>query len=206
MSFINKIVTGALLTGSALGFSGCNANSDHTANERKEVVKELLADRPAKEYNEAVEGWRMGTISSPADAQSAIDSIAYRQIFVGTTAAQDSTKVKEFNSIASKMRIGTYKTNDDYDKAFNELDKKMIDMNISTQEHFANEKEYKSYTRIVNGRYNTYQAPRNSAILAARQFKADSIAYSRFFEKNNLLDSTMVKQIKKVSEKIKIKP
>lgn len=203
MSFINRIVAGALLTGSALGFSGCQTDSDRLAEQRQEVVKELLADRPAREYNQAVAGWRQGIIAS-ADAQSTIDSIAYRQVFDGTVAAQDSAKVKEFNAIAANMRVGNHEK---FDSAFAELDNKMLDMNITKRNFDANTNEYLSYrTRVSNGMTGYVTHENYNKVLAVRQFKADSMAYNNFFKENKLLSPEVAQKLKKVAQKVKIKP
>lgn len=205
MSFINRIVTGALLTGSALGFSGCSLNSNRDAEQRKEVLKELLADKPAKEYTKAIADWRYGTVMAAADAQSSVDSAAFRQIFDGTTAAQNSAKVKEFNAIAASTRIKG--SHDTFESAQKELDKKIIDLNISTKDMVANEKEYETLTQELPSRCRRADIVSDeSARLMARQFKTDSVAYTNFFKKNNLLTPEVTQQIKKVSEKIKIKP
>lgn len=204
MSFINKIVTGALLTGSALGFSGCNTDGKRLAEQRQEVIKELLVDRPVREYNQAVAGWRNGSVIT-ADAQSTIDSIAYRQVFDGTVAAQDSAKVKEFNSIAAKMKVSSDRLS--FSDAFNELDNKMINMDITKRAMDANAEEYKSFKRRVSTGITghvTHEHPEK--VLAVRQFKADSMAYNKFFKDNNLLTPETAEKLTKVAKKVKLRP
>ncbi len=201
MSFINKIVTGALLTGSALGFSGCTTDGERLAEQRQEVVKELLVDRPVREYNQAVAGWRNGSVIT-ADAQSTIDSIAYKQVFDGTVAAQDSAKVKEFNSIAAKMKVsGSISLL--HEDACVELDNKMIDMDITNRAMDANAEEYKSFKRrFSTGLINEHP----EKVIAVRQFKADSMAYNKFFKDNNLLTPETAEKLTKVAKKVKLRP
>lgn len=203
MAVINRIITGALLVGSALGFNSCQGDSQRLAESRQGVVKELLADRPAREYNQAVAGWR-DNLSASADAQSTIDSIAYRQVFDGTVAAQDSTKVKEFNTIAGKMRVGNYET---FNSAFVDLDNKMIDMDITKRNLDANAKEYKAYRTCHPRIFGSSTYFENyEKVLAVRQFKADSMAYTKFFKENNLVTPEVAQKLEKVAKKVKLKP
>lgn len=202
MSLIKNVVAGTLLASSALGFNSCTGDSERLAESRKGVVKELLAERPAKEYNKAVGSWREG-ILAPADAQSTIDSIAFRQVFDGTILSTDSKSVKEFNAIAAKMRVGNHNT---YESAFEELDNKMLDQNIKVKEIPANEKEYRAFETRIHGLTGSTTINNEHNVIAVRQFKADSLAYTNFFKERGRLTPSIEKRISDVSKKIKLKP
>lgn len=202
MSSIKSILAGTLLAGSALGFNSCESGSNMVANSRKEVIKEFMADRPAKEYNKAVGSWREG-ILAPADAQSTLDSVAFRQVFDGTILSTDSESVKQFNSIAGKMRVGNHT---DYNSAFEDLDNKMLDQNIKVKEIPANAKEYGAYETRTLGLFGTNTYKNEHRVMAARQFKADSLAYTNFFKERGRLTPGIEKSIKEISKQIKLKP
>lgn len=204
MSLIKNVVASTLLAGSALGLNSCGSTAEPNslANRQKEVVKELMAERPAKEYNKAVGSWREG-ILAPADAQSTIDSIAFRQVFDGTILATDSKSVEEYNAIAAKMRVGDHKT---YESAFEELDNKMLDQNIKVKEIPANAKEYRAFEQTVHNLSGNITYNNDHKVIAVRQFKADSLAYTNFFKERGRLTPGIEKNIKEISKQIKLKP
>ncbi len=192
-NFIGKAITGSMIALSSL--TGCDSRI--TYNNKAE---EYMADKPAKEYIQMEKGWRNDNMRY-ADIQSSLDSVAYKDIFNGTKAAKDSSKIAEFNKIAAKMKVD--KNINTYNEAFKNLDNKMLYMNITTKEHKMNLKEYKNYEYKKSvGRF-IYNHIDNSKILQCRQFKADSIAYNQFFKKHNLLNDSVISQITKVSKKIK---
>lgn len=192
-NFIGKVITGSMIALSSL--TGCD--SGITYNNKAE---EYMADKPAKEYLQMEKGWRNEKMRY-ADIQSSLDSVAYKDIFNGTKAAKDSSKVAEFNKIAAKMKVD--KNIKTYEEAFKNLDNKTLNMGITTKEHKMNLKEYNNYEYKKSvGRF-IYNHIDNSKVLQCRQFKADSIAYNKFFKKHNLLNDSVISQITKVSKKIK---
>ena len=70
------------------------ATSCSTATERAEKYMEET-NRTQAELNAIKSG----------NVQSKLDSIAYRDIFMGTEAAKDSANLAEFNKIAARLRV-----------------------------------------------------------------------------------------------------
>lgn len=192
-NFIGKAITGSMITLSSL--TGCD--SGITYNNRAE---KYMADKPAKEYIQMEKGWRNDNMRY-ADMQSSLDSVAYKDIFNGTKAAKDSSKVAEFNKIAGQMKVD--KNIKTYNEAFKNLDNKILDMGITTKEHKMNLKEYNNYQCTEHTGWVRHREIDNSKVLQCRQFKTDSIAYNKFFKKHNLLNDSVINQITKVSKKIK---
>ena len=95
-NFIGKVITGSMIALSSL--TGCDSRI--TYNNKAE---EYMADKPAKEYLQMEKGWRNEKMRY-ADIQSSLDSVAYKDIFNGTKAAKDSSKVAEFNLMGQKLQ------------------------------------------------------------------------------------------------------
>lgn len=193
-NFIGKAITGSMIALSSL--TGCDSSGIKYNNK----AEEYMADKPAKEYIQMEKGWRNEKMRY-ADMQSSLDSVAYKDIFNGTKAAKDSSKVAEFNKIAAKMKVD--KNINTYNEAFKNLDNKMLDMGITTKAHKTNLKEYKNYKYTESILWMSHSYSDNSKVLQCRQFKTDSIAYNQFFKKHNLLNDSVISQITKVSKKIK---
>ena len=185
MNLIRKFVIGSTLVGSSLSIGSC---SDHT-HKCEERFSNFMADRPHSEVVE-IENKLRGTyhrgVITNTDRQLYMDSVAYRSIFEATQKANDSTAVADFNKIAASMQAdierapsmrGVYYTID-----YNSLEEKLSKMVLT-----------KEYNKIINEADNTI----------ALQYKVDSVAYRRFFEKHNLLNDSVAKKLVAVAKKIR---
>lgn len=141
-----------------------------------------MGDRPRKEYLELINSKNELLI------QSKLDSMAYRDIFNGTNAAKDSTKVAEFNKIAAKMRpsLGTKGTW----KNYVEINKKLIRNGITIKEF---KKINKTWSKFSTDTRNTLTC----------QHYADDWAYRKFFKKIGILDDKLNAKCDSVSEIIR---
>jgi hypothetical protein len=138
-----------------------------------------MQDKSQNEYEMVI------SPSSEAKQQSRLDSVAFRDVFNSTQAAKDSTLVKEFNKIAGQNHIQELKKHDkNREKIFN----KIKESGVSVKE-FSQIQEECKFGYVYNQ--------------ARAQMKTDSIAYSRFFEQNNLLNNETKSQIKTICSKIK---
>lgn len=161
-----------------LTLSACNDVYDRAA--------EYMADKPHSEYLE-VTGSHNAII-----IQSKLDSVAYRDIFMGTKAAKDSALVAEFNKIAGKTR--------GYDNSELRLWEKkekiresIIKQGITTRELKAIDR-HDSYSNGDVSRVNLFQ------------HYADDWAYRKFFKKAGIMNNEIAKQCDEVSEKIRPRP
>lgn len=183
MNILNKIYTGALLASATVLGTGCEQNRYDETNVIEQQIEKRMSDRPYGEFQKATSGWRKGLIGT-ADAQSTLDSVAYRQVFDSTQVAKDSAKVAEFNKIAASMRVpqNIKKPQPAEDALFDKL------KNAKTEDALKLKRE----TTIVY----TYNLP-------AKQHIADSVAYNDFFKNNGLLNEQTKKILKKVEEEIR---
>ena len=117
--------------------------------------------------------------NSAAYMQSCLDSLAYREIFTSSQAAADSAAVVEFNKLASSMRI-----NDRYKSLKSDLYDKLSKMVT-----------HKQFKQIKN------EAEKD--IFLTLQFKADSVAYRRFFEKHGLMNKDIERKLTMAAKKIR---
>lgn len=172
-----KNIMGALTIASAGLLSSCDGTTD--AYNRAEKYMQNKTQSELNEVREHKDSY-LGDYSSNIKTQSKLDSVAYRDVFMTTQAAKDSSKVAEFNKIAQQNRARDVHTLDDV---------------------LANKVTVKEYNQIMKKAMNgakpscfTYEYP---------QYKTDSVAYRQFFEKHNLLDVKTLKMFNKVSKQIK---
>lgn len=184
MSVVSKVVGGLLLV-SAL--SSCSSNTRwESTNVIDKQVKKVMADKPFTDYEKATASWRAGA-AGVADAQSTLDSAAYRKVFESTQGVKDSALVKEFNQIASQYRVPkTAQYADEVQAAFVDVVKDKF--SVAEVESVKN----------ISSMFSPY-------IIAGRQHAVDSIAYNKFFRENNLLNSDTTQMVKQQVEKM-IKP
>jgi len=142
---------------------------------------EYMKDKPIKEFDLVIDGYN-DRYEGSRTLQSKLDSVAFRDVFNGTNAAKDSSKVAEFNKIASINRTGS---------VINTLK----GTGISTREFHDIRKEAE----------NMSWSPKKigEVFKEQLQFKTDSIQYRKFFEKHNLLDKKTLKHFNDVCKKIK---
>ena len=147
-------------------------------------AEQYMQDKPQTEFNEVVSNgngnFTNGYFSPYIATQSKLDSVAYRDVFESTQGIKDSSKVAEFNKIAQQNR----------GENLSEVSRKL-----------ANNTKVKDYNKIINDsrKYNKVGYFAEEYI----QHKTDSLAYRKFFETHNLLDSKTLKMFNKVSKQIK---
>ena len=187
MGKIGAIAVGLVFSGLTVGLTGCEKGKTHDFPHSEELLSEYVSSD--SEVDSIAAGWRKGGIGF-ADAQSSVDSAAYRSIFNSTEAAKDSQKVAEFNRIAAQNRAPEYVRTDI--AANMHFERKLRFKNLPLN-------EYKAINNYIGSRGITSDSVR----VGRRQFVADSIAYGDFFKKHNLATDTVVNKIKYVSRKIK---
>lgn len=153
----------------------------------KDRAAEYLQDRPKNLYDQVMIREPQAIVRDEYNInyirQSKLDSVAFRDVFNSTVAAKDSSKVAEFNKIAATYR------------ASSRTECEEILANITTLREFNNIKNKASKAGAILADYSTrYEY---------LQHKTDSIAYRRFFEKNNLLNKKTLSRFNQVIKKIK---
>ena len=144
-------------------------------------ITEYMKGKPIKEYDQVIEGYH-SRYHSNSVTQSKLDSVAFRDVFNCTNAVKDSSKVAEFNKIASVNRASD---------VINNLKK----TGVSTREFHEIHKEANKLSWLIKKVGDPYREQ--------MQFKADSIQYRKFFEKHHLLDKKTLKHFNEVCKKIK---
>ena len=184
MGKIGAITVGLAFTALTSGLSGCEGKKAEFPQSEK-----LLTEFVQEPSENIASGWRSGSIGR-ADAQLSIDSAAYRTVFNSTNAVRDSKTVVEFNAIAGRNRIPDYITTEISASMHLSRKMRMIELPIEEMKPL---NEYAAFISVQGD-------PKS---VAKKQYIIDSIAYNRFFEKNNLRNDTVVKQIKNIARKIK---
>ena len=179
----NKI--GGFVTKSMIALSSLTAceNAPNTAK----TLEHYMADRPVKEYRAITSNIRKD-FAQASDEQHALDSVAFTRLLQKTFIANDSQKVKEFNNIAKQTKLKNATT---YEDAFNELDEKMVNANITNKEFKNSQKEYSKHPFDFNKN------------LRLRQFKLDSLRYGQFFDKNSKYNWSLMGEFKNTAKEIK---
>lgn len=181
MSKIEKIVYGVVVA-SAIGGAVRLYYADERRIERRNNiiarVESYMENRPHTEFadlrKQAVEYGDYG-----AYMQSSLDSLAYREIFASSQAVADSVAVNEFNKLASSMRKSPksrFMSSSDF---YNNIGKMVT------------HKQFKQIEKEAKSDFLTLQ------------FKADSVAYRRFFEKHGLLNDSTLKKFTAIAKKIR---
>lgn len=153
---------------------------EERSNNVEARVESYMENRPHAEFID-MKHQAYGYGNSGLYMQSKLDSLAYREIFTSSQAAANSAAVNEFNKLASSVRINrklNYNLPLD-DDLYNKLGKMVT------------HKQYKQIEKEANGDILTLQ------------FKADSVAYRRFFEKYGLLNKSTLKKFTAVAKKIR---
>ena len=171
---INRIIPSIMIMAS--GLAGCG---EHAPRKVQTSLNSLMANKPVKEFIAIKAGWREG-FAKDADAQHSLDSVAFRRI-LPTTFNNDSAVIAEFNKVAAQTRL---KNVSSYDKAYEELDKKIIEQGITTAKHESNLAEYRGLKITHYSWPGSTTSPNNREILKLRQFNLDSLAFKNFFDKN----------------------
>ena len=171
-----KNVAGAMTIASSTLLAGCAGTSVY------ERAEQYMQDKTQSELNEVKNNGNpfCGSSQPNIKTQSKLDSVAYRDVFEATQGVKDSSKVAEFNKIAQQNR----------GRNLSEIMTKL-----------AHNAKVKDYGKIINDSRKSFK----HGYFAEEyiQYKSDSLAYRKFFEKHNLLDSITLKMFNNVSKKIK---
>jgi len=203
MSYIKPIIA-SLVVAPMLALTSCSGDSK-TTESRKEVIGELMDSKPMRQYEKVMAGFDgYDGFMKESKIQSSLDSVAYGDVFKKTKLAKDEEAKAEFKAIAEQMRpeltLGS-----SFEEISDELDEKIKDLNISKKSYEANQKEYSKITQTVStwlGLGKSKQEPVEDKIIATKQFKADSVAYRRFFKKHDLIKD-VAEELKEVAKKVK---
>ena len=169
--------------------------------QQNRLIKEFVLDD--KKAEQLMSNWAGYNEEKQAVmAQSTVDSLGYRNLFDGTNLAKDSAAVEEFNKIAKnnlpdkKWGFPTYS---------NEMDRIMRGHGITQTQIY----KFKGENQVGRETFSTGEVrftARDTDVARARyQFQIDSVAYQRFFEKNNLINKDFQNKITNLSKKIKLK-
>lgn len=176
MNIVSKFLVGGTIAGTML--TSCDSNY--------KKFEEYMGNRPYSETLEIKNKCRREIWAE--DTQRYLDSIAFRDVLKSTDAINNSKIVTDFNKIASYNKAIPIMTTDDsgqiggtVTKAKRSLLNKLINLNISKN-------EYEKMIKLNNQEL---------------QYTIDSITYNKFFEKYNLLNSSVKKQIKAICKQIK---
>jgi len=201
MSYIKPLIA-SLIVAPMLTLTSCSSDSE-TVKSRKQVLGELMDSKPMRQYEGVMAGFEgYDSYMKESKVQSAVDSVAYGDVFKKTELANDEAIKAEFRAITENTRP-ELPLESGYDEVGYALDEKIKDLNISKKSYEANQKEYSKMTKRVSqwlgGSHDEYLKDK---IIAAKQFKADSVAYRRFFKKYDLLKEVK-NELKEVAKIVK---
>lgn len=201
MSYIKPIIT-SLIVAPMLALTSCSKDSK-TVESRKEVLGELMDNKPIRQFETVMEGFDgYDSFMKESKVQSSLDSVAYGDVFKKTSLAQDEAASAEFRAIAEQTRPDLL-PDGGYDEVSDALDEKIKDLNISKKSYEANQKEYSKMTKHVSKWLGgSKQEPLYDKIIATKQFKADSVAYRRFFKRYDLLKEVK-SELKEVAKRVR---
>ena len=185
MSKVSKIaiitygVAAACAVGGAVQLHKQNKLAEERLNNIEARVESYMENRPHAEFIN-IKTQAHGYGNSGVYMQSSLDSLAYREIFTSSQVAADSAAVNEFNKLAASIRRASktpsYRLSSDL---YNKLSKMVT------------HKQFKQIEKEASGDILTLQ------------FKADSVAYRRFFEKHGLLNDSTLTKFTAIAKKIR---
>lgn len=155
-----------------------NKLAEERRNNIEARVESYMENRPHTEFIE-IKNQAYGYGNTGVYMQSSLDSLAYREIFESSQAAADSAAVNEFNKLAPSMRRALDAPHTSRYDLYNKLGKMVT------------HKQFKQIKNEAKGDVLTLQ------------FKADSVAYRRFFEKHGLLNDSTLKKFTAIAKKIR---
>ena len=171
------------------------------AVQQEGFLNELMAERPQSEKDLIMRGWTLHDKEKHAvEAQSSIDSLAYRKVFEGTELSKNSDAVKEFNKIAKESRPDRMWGFPTYTKKMDEI---LKNHGISSDEINKYKAENQRGRETFPGGFARYTSRDNRVAIAKHQFKVDSVSYKRFFEKHGMINEAVNNGFKTVSKKFK---
>ena len=202
MSYIKPLIASLVVT-PMLSLTSCSGDSNAVRSGKK-VLGELMENKPMREYEKVMaefDGY--DSYMKESKVQSTVDSVAYGDVFNKTALAKDVKAKEEFKAIAKQTRPDLSPgTSSGFDEVSNALDEKIKNMNISKKAYDANEKEYSSMKTTHSSWPGTSTSIYYDKIIATKQFKTDSVAYRRFFEKHDLIKD-FAEELTKVAKKVK---
>lgn len=202
MSYIKPLIASLIVT-PMLTLTSCRGDSN-TVQSRKQVLGELMDNKPMRQYEGVMAGLEgYDSYMKESKVQSAVDSVAYGDVFKKTGLGKNEEAKAEFRAIAQQTRPELDMVHVEYNDVSNSLDEKIKDLGITKKAYEANEKEYSkmttSYHKWLGG---SEQEPLRDKIIAAKQFKADSVAYRKFFKKHDLLKE-VAEELTAVAKKVR---
>ncbi len=202
MSYIRPLIA-SLIAAPLLALTSCSNNDSEAVTSRKQVLGELMDNKPIRQFEKVMAGFDgYDSFMKESKVQSAVDSVAYGDVFKKSKLGKDEEAKAEFRAIAEQTRPDL-PSESGYDEISNALDEKIKDLKISKKSYEANQKEYekmtKSYSKWLGG---SEQEPMRDKIIATKQFKADSVAYRRFFKRHDLLKD-VAEELVEVAKKVK---
>ncbi|MBR1618383.1 hypothetical protein IJ674_00645 [bacterium] len=202
MSYIKPLIASLVVT-PMLSLTSCGGDSNAVRSGKK-VLGELMENKPMREYEKIMAGFEgYDSYMKESKVQSAVDSVAYKDVFNKTPLAKDTNAKAEFKAIAKQTRPDLSPgTSSGFDEVSSALDEKIKDLNISKKAYEANEKEYSSMKTTRQSWPGTSTSIDYDKIIATKQFKADSVAYRKFFKKHDLLKD-FAEELTKVAKKVK---
>lgn len=202
MSYIKPIIASLVVT-PMLALTSCSGDSEAVQSGKK-VLGELMENKPMRQYEKVMASFEgYDSYMKESKVQSTVDSVAYGDIFKKTPLAKDADAKAEFKAIAEQTRPDLYPgKSSGFDEVSSALDEKIKDLNISKKAYEANEKEYSSMKTTHQSWPGTSTSIDYDKIIATKQFKADSVAYRKFFKKHDLLKD-FAEELTKVAKKVK---
>ena len=191
---IRNIVGGILAAGlSMLPHSCYRPEVYDTVNNRRNVLTEIMADRPQVELDSINNTIHNNPPSlASVELQRKIDSVAFQDMFKGSQLAQDSNFVKEYNNMMAKTQVPIVEGTRgsffyDYQKMEGTLHK-MVTV-----------KEMKKLSKnpVMRG------LGKEKYTDAGMQYIIDSVAHGKLLEKFGALDSVRAKQFREICAKIR---
>ena len=174
-----------IITASCIAAVSCTSVNDNT----KEYLRKH--NRAQTEYNDLFNGLENGNEMNNVILQSRLDSMAYRDIFNSTQASKDSSKVADFNKIASQYRADIPKSEKNVlDSARNSIEKKLTNSKIAIKDL-----EYIKLNVRRHSRRDVYS-------VITMQHLADDWAYRKFFNKIGIYKDNIPQECDKVSKAI----
>lgn len=163
-----------------MSLSSCTSTADRT--------KDYLTstNRNHDEFNKLTSDIEMENYYYQTTLQSRLDSMAYRDVFNSTKAAQDSEKVANFNKIAANYRA-VLDDKYNFKKAIKSIKSKLVSGGITVKD-----------LKKINSNTDNYGHP-----LHLTQHYADDWAYRKYFKKIGIYKGNIPKKCDEISKSIR---
>lgn len=178
-----------------------NSSREDIFVQQEKFVDELMTGKSQSQKDAVKRSWQSRDPEKMAiEAQSSVDSLAYRRLFEGTKLANDSGAVAEFNKIPKNSIPNPVWGFPTYSYKMDEIMRKL---GVSQEEIYKLKAENQVGRETFSDGSIRYTSRDNKVARAKYQFNIDSVAYQRFFEKHDLLDKDVLNEIKNISKKFK---